>query len=505
VPPPEEVFPITDPANDVLAGTTPLPPVSLDDVSSWDETVDVAVVGYGAAGAAAAIEAAAAGAEVLIIEGAGGPGGASAMAGGEIYLGGGTPVQKACGFDDTAAAMRAFLGAATGPGVDEAKLDLYCEASVDHFAWLVDCGVPFKATFYDRPCWEPPTDDGLVYSGGENTWPFSEIAAPAPRAHLPQMSGKQPGLRSSGWKLMEQLSRCASDTGARALLDSRTTGLVADRDGEVVGLIAHRYGEDVRVRARRGVILCSGGFGANQAMVALHAPRIAGHLPLGTDGDDGTSIRLGQGAGGYTRLMDAAQTALPSVPALLYPSLAVNRAGQRFINEDTYAGRVGQAAIFHQQADVALVLDAEIFDSVPEEERWGARPTWACETVAELEEEMGRPEGSLQATVELYNRFAEQGRDPVFHKRREYCRPLRSPFGGIDLRDLPYAVFTLGGLVTTVDGQVVGGQGPIPGLFAAGRASSGIPAWGYVSGTSLGDATFFGRRAGRTAGRRTLR
>jgi 3-oxo-5alpha-steroid 4-dehydrogenase len=61
-------------------------------------------------------------------------------------------------------------------------------------------------------------------------------------------------------------------------------------------------------------------------------------------------------------------------------------------------------------------------------------------------------------------------------------------------------VFTLGGLVTTVDGEVIGPGGePIPGLYAAGRATSGIPSWGYASGTSLGDGTFFGRRAGRAA------
>ena len=62
------------------------------------------------------------------------------------------------------------------------------------------------------------------------------------------------------------------------------------------------------------------------------------------------------------------------------------------------------------------------------------------------------------------------------------------------------AVFTLGGLATDVDGHVLDLDGrPIPGLLAAGRASSGLAAWGYISGTSLGDSTFFGRRAGRTA------
>ncbi len=459
------------------------------------------VVGSGAAGASAALGAAAGGATVLIVDRAGGPGGASAMAGGEIYLGGGTPIQKECGFDDTPDAMHAFLAAATGPGVDEIKLERYCSDSLDHFDWLVEMGVPFKATFCEQPCWEPPGDDGLTYSGGENTWPFNEIATPAPRAHVPQMSGKKPGLRSGGWMLMHHLGEQVEAAGVRSRLDAKVVALVTASDGRVVGVVVRHFGEDLAIRARRGVVLASGGFAANADMVALHAPLLAGQMPLGTDGDDGSSIRLGQGVGGFVRRMDAAQTAIPSVPALLYPSIVVNRSGQRFINEDTYAGRVGQAAIFGQRGRVALVLDETIFESVPEADRWGARPTWVCETVAELEAEMSLPSGSLQATVELYNSHAGRGEDPVFHKRPEYCRPLRPPFGAIDLSGLPYAVFTLGGLVTSVDGEVLGADGPVPGLYAAGRATSGIPAWGYVSGTSLGDATFFGRRAGKAVAR----
>src|SRR3954449_11658315 len=89
-------------------------------------TCDVLIVGYGAAGACAAIEAAEAGASVVVLERASAPGGSSALSGGEIYLGGGTAAQQACGFDDTAAAMYAFLVAALGPHADEEKLRLYC-------------------------------------------------------------------------------------------------------------------------------------------------------------------------------------------------------------------------------------------------------------------------------------------------------------------------------------------------------------------------------------------
>ena len=483
---------------------TPIAPRPSKEITGWESEADVVVVGYGCAGASAAIAAREQGASVLVLERAGAGGGASAMAGGEIYLGGGTPIQKACGFDDTPDAMYAYLMAATGPGPNEEKISTYCEGSVEHFNWLVECGVPFQASFYETPCWEPPTDDGLVYTGGENAWPFNEIAKPAPRGHVPQIQNKRLMERSGGWMLMRHLTGTAERSGVKVVPDMKVTSLVVDDDGSVVGVVARSFGEEKAIRARRGVVLASGGFVANRDMTALHAPLIADQMVLGTDGDDGTSIRLGQGLGAAVAHMDAAQTALPSVPLLVYPSILVNRFGQRFINEDTYCGRIGQAAIFHQQATCSLVLDEEIFESVPEDDRWGARPTWVCETVAELEKEMALPEGSLQATVNLYNHHAEKGQDPVFHKRAEFVRPLKAPFGAIQLTGLPYSVFTLGGLVTTVRGEVVGpGGDPIPGLFAAGRATSGIPSWGYASGTSLGDGTFFGRRAGwAAAGRR---
>ena len=482
------------------SNAAPLAPRAIADVPSWEAEADVVIVGYGCAGASAAIEARQAGADVLVVERATAGGGASAMAGGEIYLGGGTAVQKACGFDDTPEAMYTYLMAATGPGPNQAKVEVYCERSVEHFQWLVDCGVVFKESFYERPCWEPPTDDGLVYTGGENAWPFNQIAQPAPRGHIPQMEKKRPGEKSGGWMLMQHLSATAEAAGARVMPDTRVSQLVVEPDGRVAGVIARQFGAEVALRARRGVVLASGGFMANADMVTQHAPLVAGQMVLGTDGDDGTSIRLGQGLGAAVAHLDAAQTAMPSVPLLVYPSILVNQYGQRFINEDTYCGRSGQAAVFHQQARCSLVLDEKIFESVPEADRWGYRPTWVCETVAELEAEMGLPLRSLQSTVDLYNEHASRGEDPLFHKRAEFLRPLQSPFGAIPLNGLPYAVFTLGGLVTTVDGEVIGPGGePIAGLYAAGRATSGIPSWGYASGTSLGDGTFFGRRAGRAA------
>jgi 3-oxo-5alpha-steroid 4-dehydrogenase len=235
---------------------------------------------------------------------------------------------------------------------------------------------------------------------------------------------------------------------------------------------------------------------------------------VGTDSDDGRVINMALAVGGVVQHMEAGQAAINFPPALMPQGIIVNRAGQRFINEDTYPGRIGQAALFHQNADVYLVCDDEAFAALPAAERMGRSPSWVCQTIAELESEMGLPELSLQSTVELYNRHAARGHDPVLHKQDRWVRPLRPPFGAFpvggpsmaapDAPDIStgFAVFTLGGLRTAITGEVLDVEGqPVPGLYAAGRSTSGLQASGYISGTSLGDGTFFGRRAGRSAAR----
>ena len=144
----------------------------------WDEEVDVLVVGLGVAGAAAALEASAQGADTLVLERAGGGGGTSAMSGGVIYLGGGTGLQKACGFEDSAEEMFKYLMASTGLAPDEAKIRLYCEQSVSHFDWMVAQGVPFNDSMYPEKHVLQPTDECLIWSGNEEVYPYREQAVP---------------------------------------------------------------------------------------------------------------------------------------------------------------------------------------------------------------------------------------------------------------------------------------------------------------------------------------
>jgi 3-oxo-5alpha-steroid 4-dehydrogenase len=465
------------------------------DLTRWDGEADVVVVGFGAAGASAAYEAASAGADTLVLERAGAAGGAAALSDGFVYLGGGTPEQRAAGFEDSVEDMKAFLRAACGPAPDDAKIDLYCERSLEHREWLVARGVRFLGTVIPTANGTSPIDgEGLMFTGGENAHPFDEIARPAPRGHVVQ------GGRPGGAVLMQGLTAAALAAGARPSYDTRADALVLDDAHRVVGVVASRYGEERRLRARTGVVLTAGGFINDPEMVARHAPTVlATKLRLGTEGDDGRGIRMAQAVGARVKRMDAIECALPfNAPRSLVHGILVNRLGQRFVNEDTYMGRVGQAALVGQAGEAYLVVDEEHYAP-----NWlNVRATWAGETVDELEAEIGLPTGSLRTTVDYFNAHAERGEDPLFHKRPPVLAALRPPLAAFDLRasSFFYAPFTLGGLETQCDGAVLDLAGePIAGLYAAGRTTSGVAAQGYCSGLSLGDSTFFGRLAGRSA------
>jgi predicted oxidoreductase len=109
--------------------------------------------------------------------------------------------------------------------------------------------------------------------------------------------------------------------------------------------------------------------------------------------------------------------------------------------------------------------------------------------------------------MELYNRFAAEGRDPLFGKRRERIVPLvNPPYALVDCRVSQGAIwsgFTIGGLRTSVDGEVLDFEGKsVAGLYAAGRTAAIFSGHGYAgSGASLADASFFGRRTGRAVAR----
>ena len=178
-----------------------------ESIARWDRVHDVVIVGHGGAGACAAIEAARAGADTLVLERMSRGGGTTALSTGVLYFGGGTRVQKACGFDDSTEEMIKHVRMAAGARADEEKVRAFCEQSLEHFAWISSHGVEFRESYVAEKTTHTFGDECLFYSGNEEVYPFAEHAVPAPRGHKPARVGE------AGGYLMEFLLRASDAAG----------------------------------------------------------------------------------------------------------------------------------------------------------------------------------------------------------------------------------------------------------------------------------------------------
>lgn len=526
---------------------------------SWDEHTDVVVVGLGAAGGAAAIEARTGGAEVLLVDRFAG-GGATGKSAGAIYFGGGTDLQQHAGYHDTPENMFAYLRLETGDAVPEATLRAFCETSVEHFEWLRRLGCPFPRSGAVVKLSLPPDDCTLYFSGNELCPPYCELARPAPRGHRPLGRGLTGHLTAAA------LRHGALALGVRLRSYTRAERLVVDGSGEVIGVELHelpaRLGAASKtaaelvqylggmsrranrglsgllraiergavrrlVRARRGVILTTGGFVFDPTLMASSAPDYAGcSLRLGTAGDDGAGIRMGQAVGGAVGQMDRC-----SAPRFIDPptewwrGVLVGRSGARICNETLYGGKVGEHLIERHGGRGTLVLDAAMMEAGRRQvfrgdkhlyqRIFGTINGWvtprSAATLRGLAGAMGIDPDALERTVNAYNDGARRGQDAL-GKAAEHLAPIeRAPFYGIpldyDSRLFPTPCLTLGGLRTEgPTSRVLTGDGAvIDGLYAAGRTAVGVASNGYASGLSISDGLFAGRNAGRHAAGRAPR
>jgi len=426
-------------------------PINEKDVARFDDETDVLIIGLGAAGASAAIEARAAGADVLVLERASAGGGSTALSGGFIYLGGGTRVQKLNGIEDSAHDLRAYLEASS-PLSDPDKIDLYAERSVEHFDWIESHAGRFDDRFYPNKHYEHSTAESLAWTGNEQAWPFRDVARPAPRGH--KVAGKDDmsvGVGETGGggrTLMDGLIAAAERLGARIECDANARQLIVDEAGAVVGLRYTRFQEERFVRARKGVVLATGGFSMNDDMLREYCPPLADERigKLGSGFVQGVGHQLGQSVGGALDHMDGYFVTSPFYPPeQLLKGVLVNKLGKRIVPEDSYHSRSTAACLRQPDQQAYLICDVSIYDRCefphPLIDGW--------ESVEAMEAGLGMPEGALVATIAAYNEHAAKGEDPEFHKHPKWLKPLdEAPFAAIDLSlgSSPFLGFTLGGL-----------------------------------------------------------
>lgn len=532
-----------------------LKPIVLEDVdgAQWDEVADLVVVGLGAAGITAAIEARERGAEVLLLDRFEG-GGATAISGGVFYAGGGTHIQQEAGVQDTVDNMYRYLSMEVQDAVSPETLHDFCESSAANVKWLTERGVPFLPNLCPVKTSYPTNEYHLYYSGNETFPPYSKEAKPAQRGHRPD-GGAFPGS-----SIIEPLRETAIAQGVRIELQARVSQLIVDESGAVVGAeyqhlpsaawrdlhkrlheletsiakiapglaawlrkrcdaIEAKHSEPKRIRCRRGLILCAGGFVFNREMVAEHIPEFVPGLPLGTAGDDGVGIQLGQSVGGKLEQMHRA-----SAWRFLYPPNAfaqgvlVNDKGKRFANEFWYGAKIGEAMVEENHGIATLIIDEKLKklaheQSKPGELQWFQRAAALmnlylnCRKAVDVDalaKMLDVPRKDLQETLDENNAVAQGIRSDRFDKAPDSVHPLgEGPYYAIDCslgskRHL-CAVMTLGGLaVDEKTGQVLSENGGVvPGLYAAGRNAVGICSRQYVSGLSIADCVYSGLRAAR--------
>jgi 3-oxo-5alpha-steroid 4-dehydrogenase len=516
-------------------------------------STDVLVVGYGAAGVSAALEARSLGADVLAIDRFNG-GGATQVSGGIIYAGGGTWVQREAGVDDSAAAMYAYLHAEIGDAVRPETLRRFVDSSPAMIDWLTGHGVPFEASVCPYKTSYPNNRYFLYYSGSENSGYFRAITPPAQRGHRAKGSGAsgkkiyQPlaasaarlGVRTQFFtraiSLLTNADGRVIGVRARTLADAptliqrryRTYAALAVKPGiyypplraameRLMAGVERRYARTVDIHARKAVILSAGGYIANREWLAEHAPAYREGLQLGTTGDDGSGITLAAEVGAAVdRLDNVSAWRFITPPSAFLGALVVDAEGRRFIDETRYGAAVGHAMIQDHGGRGWILADHRLLKraraQLPEQAIWFQRLQMeamlrtdrvSADTLEEVAAKAGVDPAGLRATVEAHNRAAAAGLPDPMGKPSEFVQPVeRGPFSLISISVKPSLInpcpmFTLGGLIVdefTGAVQTPVGQ-PIAGLYAAGRTAVGLCANSYVSGLSLADCVFSGRRA----------
>ena len=547
--------------------------VSNEGEISWDAETDLVVVGYGAAGASAALEGRENGLDVIVLDRLAG-GGATVMSGGVVYAGGGTSVQQDVGEVDTPQDMFDYLKLETQGVVDDETLMRFCTQSPANLEWLMSHGVKFSGPVWKKKTSYPNVKYFLYHSDNSLLPKYRGKQAPAARGHRGVIKQGNSAVNLGGsvfWPMRDS----AKKLGVSVETKTEVRQLVVDKEGRVLGVKALKLvegsdadkrhirnsawanrvtkyfpnmlpgGKSMRklakyfrnkvtqieeterqvryYRARSGVVLSAGGFIFNRKMVKHYCPKYLKGMPLGTHADDGSGIRLGETAGGATKLMqNATAWRFINPPHAWSRGMMVNKQGTRFVNESSYGATIGEAMVERNDGKAWLILDSTLVKQAWKEIMPGKVLPFQqmlaalnhivvkkrFKTVEAMCKHYNFDVGTVKNSLHSYAQVASGKAADEFGKTSQDAAVLKAPFHVIDVSLaqalLPCTVLTMGGLdVNEATGQVVNAdQQPIEGLYAAGRTAVGIPSKLYMSGLSLADCVFSGRRAANHASKK---
>lgn len=478
--------------------------------SKWDMEADVVVVGAGGAGFMAACAACEQGSSALLLEKMSIVGGDTAVSGQTIQGIWPDKVKELYGVDDSIEAFmedwkKSHFGTEKGkrgePLPDEfpfsqRELELLPEV----YEWLEEAGVVWSATgeesptyIYPQPIWD-------------TTFPRSWTA--------------------NDTKVMGPLQNKADALGVKVVTETQATQLIVDESGRIVGLYARDKKEKrLAIKAQKAVILTSGSFCGNKALMAQYLPSPQALVySSGCFGNTGDGLMMAWEVGAALKEMTLGshwivqESLSDSMVWFGYmsqfegpegkmkvgdtPHVLINYDGKRFMSETEGYKWTGQGVAEQKYHEAYMVFDSAnqaavdiALASVPNQQLM-----CKADTLEDLARQMQVPVEDMVAEIAKYNGYVDAGSDPDFKRHMEnVTRVETAPFYAIRLRPKPYT--TYGGIDVDLDAHVLDTKGEqIKGLYAAGTCtycfceSEGLY---YIGGVA--QSTTYGRLAGKNA------
>ena len=301
-------------------------------------------------------------------------------------------------------------------------------------------------------------------------------------------------------------ANCEASQNIQLLTETKATEIIM-KDGAAVGVVVTDGTGEYQINAK-AVILASGGFGANNEMVAKYQPSFNGYITTNSSAITGDGIVMGEAVGAATVDMDQIQlhpTVYQENGALITEGLRgdgailVNADGKRFVDE-VGTRDVVSAAEFEQPGNCAyLIVDQAMVDASNVIANYiNQKLTVQGDTYEALAEAAGIEPAAFVETMEKWNAAVEAGIDEEFG-RTSFANPLNTaPYYAIKVA--PGVHHTMGGLQINSSAEVLDTNGnAIPGLFAAGEVTGGVHGANRLGGNAVADIVVYGRIAGSSA------
>ncbi len=448
---------------------------------------DVVVVGAGGAGFSAAITAKAAGANVVLLEKMPAVGGNSLISGAEMNVAKNW-VQPKLGINDDSPELHATDTFKGGDGKGDMKvINVMTHQALDAAKWCRDyLGVQFE-------------DDNLFFFGGHSR----------KRALIP--------VGHTGTEFIAKFQAKADELGIPVITNMKAEELIKDKDGRVVGVKATMDGAEYTFNAKGGVVLATGGFGANPEMVKKYNPKIDERFKT-TDapGTTGEALYMAERAGaelvnmGYIQtypICDPISGAIELIADARFDgAIMLNQEGKRFV-EELQRRDVLSEAILNQTGRYCWVLWNDNIGKISNTVKAHANEYEAftkqgimatCDDLKCIADFTKIPFDQLQATVKRVTDMAGKGNDKDFKHRAGLMDMSQGKYYVI--KAVPSTHHTMGGVRINEKAEALTAEGKvIPGLWAAGEVTGVTHGTNRLGGNAYTDIIVFGRIAGEAA------